>query len=185
MFLVARRTKFRVVEKPLENNTSVINEDQRRTPTKRRVSSTPLAASNTTVYPNCSSPPHSSQAQSASLSSHAPQSQSQSHDISQQGSAPLQLMPNFSLQSYLCMAQGLPHEENPVTTVTTEWAQQLQRDGVLQLQNGPSHPRTQPRIFPAPPYTSTPLNPADVQAEELNVYWEDPRTFLFTTYIKP
>lgn len=174
MFLVARRTKFRVVEKALDNGTPTSTyystPDTRHSP----IPTTHQAPSSSTAYPESltSSSTNHDQPAPESTPAHPPPSQD-----SQPANAPPTSIPNFSLQSYIRMAQGLPSQEEFIPPTTISWAQQLQRDGVLQTSNRLSHQQArykEPTHHKDLPLTSTPLNPADVPAEELHVYWEDP-----------
>lgn len=183
MFLVACRTKYRVVER-VDNHrpTTNIHTDLTGTVAPINGGNAP-PASNSTVYPNSSL---------SSLTSQAPRHSSilpnessiRSNSTSQRASQPdppqnhTQNLPfpDFSLQSYMRMAQGdTPNDPSSLPGISS-WAQQLHCDGVLQASNRFAnkdnrtvgiHHRHNTAI------TSTPLDPGEVPADELNVYWEE------------
>lgn len=169
MFLVARRTKYRVVERVDVDNTPPLpltpsNHDKENT----RDCDVP-PSSQTTVYPNSSLPSQPTSVIQMPPPSHPTPSE-------QASAVPVQSFPNVSLASYLRMAQGTSSNPAPSPSATTSWAQQLNHHGVLQITHGPNrqpnfHQNNRPYLFQGD--TSTPLDPTEVPVEELNVYWED------------
>lgn len=181
MFLVARRTKFRVVEQALDAPIQPDNVLQTTSNQQHSTSPTFPVPSNSTGYRNSSGTLPTSQAMITSQCHDPSPPQTQPLEPSQPGNEPPTSLPNFSLQSFLRMAQGLSHQDSGPSPATTSWAQQLHRDGLLQPHNRLTQPRHQNNQQPQQlelPLTSTPFNPADVHAEDLNVYWEDSRTSL-------
>lgn len=186
MFLVARRTKFRVVKQAAEPPpTPIIGQSSTAEAPSSNINRN-VIKSNSTAYPQ-SSP--NSPRPNASSDIDSRQSTQEGHmppAALQPPKQPTLDFPDFSLNSYLCMAQGAPRNAGPSTSTTTAWAQQLHRDGVLQTSNQTyamaSH--VGPQVIPMHPLTSTPLNPADVNPEDLNVYWEDPCKYHTNIYIK-
>lgn len=179
MFLVARRTKFRVVKRVDENvDPNHASSTPGTAPNDNHASVLPSTVS--TVYPNSSAFMSSPQAKdNTAVSQHS--SDRPPSPPTQLNDAPPASLPDFSLGSYLRMAQGIPREQVSQHSALNSWAQQLNRDGVLQTSN---HSLPQHHINPRPghrnyaPSTSTPLEPVEVPAEELNVYWEDSRKSL-------
>lgn len=170
MFLVARRTKYRVVEVVQDENSPPTPPTQptAEPPTLHARHGQPLSQS--TAYPNSSNP----SLPTPDINNHSP---SQPTPPEQATSVPAPSLPDFSLQSFLQMAQGNPQNAAPSSSATTSWAHQLQSHGVFQVTNAqrqttPLQRRNRPCNLG---FSSTPLDPTEVPAEDLNVYWEDER----------
>lgn len=176
MFLVAHRTKFQVVAQVAQLTLSHAHGESTppHSPTSNLAGAPP--ASNTTAYPQLSSISSSPHASTAPPSSQIHPSRPPPASALQPTQEPRPTFPHFSLNSFIRMVQGKSSTKSRISPATTSWAQKLQRDGLLQTTTPHSAQQSNYRPFhqlDRPPFTSTPLNPAAVNAEELNVYWED------------
>lgn len=174
MFLVARRTRFRVSER-------VDELDTQRSGSNSYTPSTHAEGGGDSQLDNYSQPSPSTHTPETNIEHQQPPFP-QASTVAQTAMASIPEtsqtnLGDFSLQSYLDMMRGNPHSRTAPVNVLQPSAYQphnqlmLQSNTHIQYRGNhyPDH-----RIFSSNPHlTSTPLDPATVPAEALDVYWEN------------
>lgn len=177
MYMVARQTKFQVSERvgtPDDSSITtskqvVLNQAHKIIPGNPDISQS--------HHTNSITPSIPTQAVSKNLL-HGDWSPPQAASAQVPVTSPLSLIPNFSLNSYLDMINFTKGNINDSLRDPTTWGQHLLASGILEYNNTSlyNHPTHQTNVRRLPlPLISTPLDPAVVPAEDLNVYWNHPR----------
>lgn len=176
MFLVARRTRFRVSERVDEPSTQGSGRDGYTSSTTAQA----VVVAQKDPHPQFSLSSHT--LETSENPQHPPYTQE-----STAGKNPIAPTPqpsqnnigDFSLQSYLDMMRGNTQPQ-PAPLYNPQSSDQQSNSNGMLLTNSQRQPRSQQhadhRIFSSNPrLTSTPLDPAIVPADDLDVYWEAPR----------
>lgn len=178
MFVVARRTRFRISErvKPCHTQTTNILPE----PDSQRSNS---ATSNNVQFQDRTTSPQSptpnlalqQPLHSTPIENNPPLPSTSLPPIPSSNASNSILTPNYSVRLYLEMCGGQTRADS---ARALSWANQLQGSGLLQSNplRHRKHNRTNDnqRALPTGSPILTPADPAAVPAEELDVYWDHP-----------
>lgn len=180
MFVVARRTKYRVSESVHNlhvDAASITLETNQRQP-ELQAHSNPTHKS----IPITQQPTLPEQTLHSATSGRQPTFDTATQHVKPIRTSTANTLPDFSLQYYLDMAHRSGNPAERGLSNTNRWAHHLIEDRILQIDHPkaqqPHQARRPPDSSEPQPYTSTPLDPAAVPAEALDVYWEHPCKYL-------